>query len=407
MGQWTWKRRHIGPIGLDIGHASIKMLQLSGDGRRLSVHRLLERRVPACGDDDETRRQGAILTMKGMLEEGDFHGTEAAVCLANDRLKVTSVRLSESDVTQTAAQLYKEAALRFGLDPGQDPIQYIPAGTVRQGDQVRHEVILFATGRRETEEDLAVLDQVGLTAVGLEPIACALARGFDRTLWRDEDKSGTSILVDVGRRSTTVVFSRAGEISFVKVVPAGVERFDQEIAAKLGVEPAEAETLRKTWRSATVEGSDVSLAIPVGTGTQSDSLSHPVSRHPKGLDPSVTRTLADTVRGVAEALAREVSLCVRYYTVTFRGHAIERVIVCGGGAYEPLLLATIKAQVGVEVETARPFRGMGGCTDGRDNPSQQGGCEWAVALGLALKGWPAIEGPTSPGNSRRSLVPAL
>ena len=101
-----------------------------------------------------------------------------------------------------------------------------------------------------------------------------------------------------------------------------------------------------------------------------------------------------------------MSLCVRYYTVTFRGHGIERVIVCGGGAYEPLLLATIKAQVGVEVETARPFRGMGGRADGRDNPFERAGCEWAVALGLALKGWPAIVGPASTGNSSRSLVPA-
>ena len=172
MGLWTWKRRTIGPIGLDIGHDSVKMLQLSSDGQTLSVHRLIRRRLPASCEDEQIQRQGLILTIRRMLEEGDFHGLQAAVCLANDKLKVTSIRLPESDVTQTTAQLYKEAALRFGLDPGQDPIQYIPAGTVRQGDQIRQEVILLATGRQAIEEDLAVLDQVGLTAVGLEPMPC-------------------------------------------------------------------------------------------------------------------------------------------------------------------------------------------------------------------------------------------
>jgi type IV pilus assembly protein PilM len=406
MGLWTWKRRSIGPIGLDIGHDSVKMLQVRGDGQTLSVHRLIKRRLPASGEDEKIRRQGLILTIRQMLEEGDFHGHQAAMCLANDKLKVTSVRLSESDMTQTTAQLYKEAALRFGLDPGQDPIQYIPAGTVRQGDQIRQEVILFATGRQATEEDLAVLDQVGLTAVGLEPLPCALARGLDRTWHRDEDTRQTLLLLDVGHRFTTVVFSQGGEIAFVKVVPFGMERFDREIAAKLGVKPEEAETLRKAWYAVEAEGV-VSQTLPIDGGSDSSSLSYSSSGHPKSLDPSVHRMLTDTLRGVAEALAREVSLCVRYYTVTFRGHQIERLLVSGGGAYEPFLLATIKAHAGVDVERARPFHGMEGLPDVGDDPSLDGGSEWAVALGLALKGWGATPCPMPAQNPGRSFVPVV
>jgi type IV pilus assembly protein PilM len=399
MGLWTWKRRAIGPIGLDIGHDSVKMLQVRSDGRTLSVHRLMKRRLPVSGEDEQIRRQGLILTIRQMLEEGDFHGLQAAVCLANDKLKITSIRLSESDVPQTTALLYKEAALRFGLDPGQDPLQYIPAGTVRQGNQIRHEMILFATSRQATEEGLAVLDQVGLTAVGLEPVPCALARGLDRTLRRDENTSGTFIFLDVGRRFTTVVFSRDGEIVFVKVVPLGMERFDREIAAKLGVEPSEAETLRKTWNAKEAE-SLIDQALPTDRGPDSRLL-----EASKSLDPSVHRTLTDILRGVAEELAREVSLCVRYYTVTFRGHRIERLLVSGGGAQEPFLLAAIKAHAGVEVEQAGPLRGMSGSFDVGDDPSLEGGSEWAVALGLALKGGQAVSGPVSARGLRRSLVP--
>ena len=47
----------------------------------------------------------------------------------------------------------------------------------------------------------------------------------------------THVLLDVGRRFTTVVFSQGGEIAFVKVIPLGMERFDTAIAAKLGVKP--------------------------------------------------------------------------------------------------------------------------------------------------------------------------
>jgi type IV pilus assembly protein PilM len=406
MGQWTWTKRQIGPIGLDIGHDSIKMLQLSADGRGLSVHRLQKRRFPASGDE-ETQRHDLILTIRRMLEEGDFHGTEAALCLANDKLKVTSIRLVESDVATTTAQLYKEAALRFGLDPGRDPIQYIPAGMVHQGDQIRHEVILFAADRAATEESLALLDAARLTAVGLEPVPCALARGYERTSRRDEDRTGTLVFVDVGSHHTTVVFSRGGEICFVKLIQAGMECFDQAIAEKLGVAPAEAVTLRSTWQAEEAESRGTAQIPSLDGELEADGPTYFLSRARKPLDPSVHRTLTDCMRSVADAMAREVSLCARYYTVTFRGHRIERVLVSGGGGYEPLLLAGIQAQVGSDVEPARPLRGMGGCADRANDPSRGGGLEWALALGLAFKGWSACSLPEPSENRRRSLVPAV
>jgi type IV pilus assembly protein PilM len=225
-------------------------------------------------------------------------------------------------------------------------------------------------------------------------------------LHRDEDTSKTLILLDVGHRFTTVVFSRDGEIAFVKVVPFGMERFDREIAAKLGVKPEEAETLRKAWYAVEADGV-VGQTLPIDGGPDGSGLSDSSSGHPKSLDPSVHRMLTDTLRGVAEALAREVSLCVRYYTVTFRGHQIERLLVSGGGAYEPFLLATIKAQVGVDVERARPLRGMDGHPDAGDDPSLDGGSEWAVALGLALKEWWATPCPEPAQTPGRSLVPVV
>ena len=392
MAHWTWKRRHIGPIGVDIGQDSIKMLQLIDDEKRLSVHRRQKRRISGLVDE-QIQSGDRIMTMRQMLEEGDFHGTEAALCLANDKLKITSVRVSESDVTKTAAQIFKEAAFRFGLDPGRDSIQYLPAGTVRQGEQTKYEVILFAADRQAAEDGLVLLDQAGLTAVGLEPAPCALFRGFERTLRRDEERNGTSILLDVGRRFTTVVFGRSGEIGLAKVLPVGTGRFDEEIATRLGTSLQEAETVRRTLHASEgcVEQDDPSYASSVGR---------------KPPDLSVCRTLTDAIRCVADELAREVSLCARYYTVTFRGHRIERTLVSGGGAYEPLLLAAIKAQLGVDVEGARPLQGICQGTGSSDDSSGELGCEWAVAFGLALRGWPAGQGPLSHHALRPCLMQA-
>ncbi len=406
MGRWTWTRHRIGPIGLDIGHDSIKMLQLSDDGHGLSVHRLQKRRFPGSADE-EAQRRDLILTIRRMLEEGDFHGTEAALCLANDHLKVTSIRLAESDVATTTAQLYKEAALRFGLDPGRDPIQYIPAGEVRQGDQTRQEVILFAAERSTTEESLALLDEARLTAVGLEPVPCALMRGSQRTSREDGQRAGTVVLVDVGRRFTTVVFSRAGQICFAKVIEAGMEGFGRAIADKLGAELSEAETLRANWEAAEAESRGAGQIPTLDGELEGDGSGYPSPGPRKPLDPSVHRTVTDCMHSVADALAREVSLCARYYTVTFRGHRIERILVSGGGGYEPLLLAGIQARVGSEVEPARPLRGLGDSSGRQDDPTRGGGCEWALALGLAFKGWPASSLPGPSEGRKRPVAQAV
>ena len=57
-------------------------------------------------------------------------------------------------------------------------------------------------------------------------------------------------------------------------------------------------------------------------------------------------------------LAREISLCFRYYTVTFRGRHVDRVIFAGGEAYENILLNVLRRQLAVDVEVAQPLRGF-------------------------------------------------
>jgi type IV pilus assembly protein PilM len=101
--------------------------------------------------------------------------------------------------------------------------------------------------------------------------------------------------------------------------------------------------------------------------------------------------IIDAATSVAEDLAREISLCLRYYTVTFRGARVERAIFAGGGAYEDVLIDVLRRQLVVEIEVAEPLRGF-------DLSSKRASlnfradrrgmlCEWAVAVGLSLKGW--------------------
>jgi Tfp pilus assembly PilM family ATPase len=82
---------------------------------------------------------------------------------------------------------------------------------------------------------------------------------------------------------------------------------------------------------------------------------------------------------------------LRYYTVTFRGKRVERAIFAGGEAYENILLNVLRRQLTVEIEVAQPLRGFDLSSEGAhvnfDSDRRGLLCEWAVAVGLGLKGW--------------------
>jgi len=381
MLPWSLKIRSQQPIGLDIGHNSIKMIQLSINEDQISVIAADETRIDAgINNDTQTRRDFIISSMKRMLSNGGFVGRNVVSCLPSDKLKITSLRLAEAEKFSIEQALRREVTHRFGLDPDKDSMDYMVAGSVRQGDEVKNELILFATDDETIKEHIAILEEADLRPVAIDTIPCALFRSFERSLRRQEDRDRTAVFVDVGSRFTTVVFGRGGEISFIKQIQIGRQKFTNEIAIKLGIETGEAETLQETLR---VDPGLLSL--------KSDASKQSPYENWHNIDMSTRQAMVDAVSAVAEDLVKEISLCLRYYTVTFRGKRVERAVFAGGGAYEDILLNILKRKLAVEIELAQPLRGFD-LSSGRirvnfDSDKRGLFCEWAVAVGLALKGW--------------------
>ena len=390
MLNWVMKSRGVLPIGLDIGQNSIKMIQLSMNGQQLSVIAAQKARINQDLTSEQERRNFIVSSIQRMLTEGRFQGSNVISSLPNDGLEITSLRLAEDQTAEIEQALRKEVVQRFGLDPDEDTMQYVIAGSVHQGDEIKNELILFAAANETIKSHIELLEEAGLRPVSIDTIPCALFRSFERSFRRQEDRERTVVFVDVGNQLTTVVFGRGGEISFVKQIPIGGKRFNQEIAAKLGVDISEAEMLRETLQ---VEKSSSTSKIGLSERfTDGDE---------QKLEASTRQSIVDAVSAVAEELTREISLCLRYYTVTFRGKRVEQAFFTGGGAYEYILLDVLKRQLAVEVQVAQPFKGFDMSRE-RENlkfDSDRRGllCEWAVAVGLSLKGWKREE-----SNKRKS-----
>jgi len=385
MIAWSLNIRGQQPIGLDIGHNSIKMIQLVINDEQISVIAADETRIDASiNGDDQARRSFIISAIKRMLANGGFQGRNVVSCLPSNKLRITSLRLAEAEKYGIERALRKEVAHRFGLDPDKDSMDYMVAGSVRQGDEVKNELILFAVDNETIKNHIATLEEAELKPVAIDTVPCALFRSFERSLRRQEDRDRTNVFVDVGSYFTTVVFGRGGEISFIKQIQIGGQVFAREIAAKLGISVSEADTLQEALR------------VDPGLFSLKSGLAEQVAaENRRDVDTSTRQVMVDAVSAVAEDLAREISLCLRYYTVTFRGKRVERAVFAGGGAYEDILLNVLRRRLAVEIEVAQPLRGFdlsnGKINVNFDNDRRGLFCEWAVAVGLSLKGWNRVK----------------
>jgi type IV pilus assembly protein PilM len=353
-------RNTIHPIGLDIGHSSIKMIQLCQDDQSVRVIAASDVVIdPAVGEDPAARRAFVVQSLRQIHSQGGFSGKQVISCMPSDIIRIKSLRLDTADPGEIEQFMRGEVAVRLGLNPDTDELRYMTAGSVFQGEQIKNEVIFFGIERAAIADHLEMLEEARLDPISIDTVPSALFRSFQRSLRRREDKDMASVLVDLGSHFTTVIIGKGQQVIFIKQIPIAGQHLTRQVADKLGIQLAEAASLRRKLRE-------------------------PQSG---GLDEETTRSINDAMSPMMESLAREISLCFKYYAVTFRGQTPSEAVFAGGEAYESILMDALSRYLGVKIRIAEPLRGFDltrANFNRRRNPQM---CEWAVAVGLGLKGW--------------------
>jgi type IV pilus assembly protein PilM len=158
------------------------------------------------------------------------------------------------------------------------------------------------------------------------------------------------MLVNVGFARTSVVISQGDDVLFVKYIDVGGRQLDQSVAEHLDMKLSEATALRR----------------------------HNGDRRADQQDPDVARAVAEAIRPVIERLSSELSMCLRYHSVTFRGQSLARLSLSGGEA-SPQLLQALDGRLNLKTELSDPLRSYTVNTDiGRRS-------QWNMAAGLALR----------------------
>ncbi|HVP11667.1 MAG TPA: pilus assembly protein PilM [Phycisphaerae bacterium] len=368
------RRPKHGPIGVDIGTSSIKLLQFSDDAGHPAVVAAAHHQIPLSVEDPSERQAAIERALSEALRQQPFQGRDAVSAMGISSFQMKSIRLPKMPPEELATAVEFEAKDRFDLGGQSAQFRFIVAGEVRHGNELKQEIIVFASPDDEVRARLELLEACKLRPIALDITPCAVARSFVRYLRRAEDAQAVNVFMDVGWRGTSIVVTHGAELTFLKVIDVGGEHFSNAVAQTLSISREEAADLR--------------IRIMRGSGGRRAGDANPVP-------DDVQAAVSDAVRPLVERLARDVQLCLRYFAVTFRGQRPESLTFVGGEAHEPSLAKIVGEAVDVPCTIGHPLRGVGrlGLLGGRDRRSIQPA--WTVASGLALRGSQWVKTPES------------
>ncbi|MDD4018209.1 MAG: type IV pilus assembly protein PilM [Kiritimatiellae bacterium] len=196
---------------------------------------------------------------------------------------------------------------------------------------------------------------------GLEPdtVDVAPMALYNCLRYNYADLDGCSVLLDIGARSTNLIFIEDEKI-YSRCIPVAGNAITQELAKSFQIPFAEAEALKR-------ERGFVALGGVFAT------------------EDEVAERISKIVRNVVTRLHAEISRSINFYRSQQGGNAPSRVYLTGGTAVLPHLDTFFREKLQVEVVYLNPFTNVG--VGNRINRERAGADAFVLAetVGLALR----------------------
>ncbi len=351
------KKTSDGPIGIDVGNHTVRMIQFTRDGDRLvaiaAAARQLDRDLQH--DGGEPYHQAVSHAVRDMLSSGKFQGHRAISCLPAAALQYKNIRLPKMPYDELASAVGWEAGERLKLSSEVMNIQFFDAGEVFQGQETRQEVIILAAPKRFIEDHIKSLQACDLELLAIEAVPAALARCTTPEITNeDENNDAVRVVIDIGHSGTKVLITRGKRICFFKLIEIGGRHMNEAIASNMELPASAAAEVRKEWMAGqSTPESDARIIAALGP--------------------------------VVQDMAREINLCLRYYSVTFRGRRPEEAIVVGGEAGNLWLWAKLCEEADLKPSPDEHMTGLDltPVHDAVGGPDQW--AAWTVAVGLSQR----------------------
>ncbi|MBP5227566.1 MAG: type IV pilus assembly protein PilM [Kiritimatiellae bacterium] len=298
---------------------------------------------------------GAYLadSVRQIMKSRGIRPAPLMLCLSGQKVFPRFVRLPavSSDKLIQMVQYEVEQNVPFPLDEIVWNYQFI--GDASSGEQ---SAMIVAAKIEDVREVTTSVTDMNLEPEVVDVAPMAL---YNCLRYNDTDLDGCTILLDIGARSTNLVFIEDEKI-YSRCIQVAGNAITQELAKGFGISFAEAEEKKRA-------GAFVSLG-----GVYAAE------------DPDADR-MSKIVRNVVTRLHAEISRSINFYRSQQGGSAPKRLILTGGSSVIPQLDTFFQEKLHVEVRHLNPFVNV--AVGSKLNAEQLSSDAFvlAEAVGLALR----------------------
>lgn len=357
-------RSKYSPIGLDLGSAMIKMIQLHNQRGKLSVTKGYIGRTPEGAFENGDPVNPALLARKirAVIDKGGWHGRNFNISLNPQAFYYRTVSLPQMNNPSLRKAIYWEALQNFPLNEEEILFDYCPLNKWPGNKDNSREYIVAATSKTTAESYTGVLDQVGLKCTALEIEPLSLFRSFNTEQPRLPVSNGNmhednkisnkfNVLIHIGFCSTAVLISAKKELLFYRSIKTGTDTY-------------------------------------IGALQEIKSYS---ARDAEKLLFSDEKKIRSLVLSSSELLAQKIEQTINSWLDQFNRFepALKQIHFSGGGTFIPGLTCVIERHLQVKHRIYHPLTGIEiDCAANSDNKYQiRKDIFFPVAHGLALRGW--------------------
>ncbi len=364
-------RPRVEAIGLEIGSANIKMVELSGTPPSLK-NLSIRPTPPGVIQEGSITEPGALTDLiKEMLAEMRTRKRYVVTAASNLAVITRTLQVPKMPIKQMeeAVRWEAERYIPFPIDEvvldyaPLDPLEAIP-----EGEQMD---VVVGAARQETVASLVE----ALKASDLEPLVIDVKpfAGL-RTLANRlvaTDREPITLFLEIGAESSALVLTRGERLLLNRVINLSGKDFTAAIAKAFNLDLMAAEEAKKNYGLATIPTEDEDLLLDFDAERER-------------FNPA---RMYDAIRPVLVELTTELRRSLEFFRVQVGDLGVDQGFVAGGGSKLRSLVPLLGDTLGIPLETADPWQGIQIDKSRFDLEYLRSlAPEFTVPVGLALRG---------------------
>lgn len=364
-------RPRVEALGLEIGSANIKMVELSGTPP--SLKSLSIRSTPP-----EVIQEGLIVepgalvdVIKEMLAEVRTRKRYVVTAASNLAVITRTLQVPKMPLKQLEEAVRWEAERYIPFPIDEVMLDYAPLDALEAIPDGEQMDVVVGAARQETVAGLVDV----LKAAGLEPLVIdvkpfAGLRTLSTRLTAT-DREPITLFLEIGAESSALVLTRGERLLLNRVINLSGKDFTAAISKAFNLDPVAAEDAKKNYGLATIPTEDEDLLLDFDAERER-------------FNPA---RMYDAIRPVLVELTTELRRSLEFFRVQVGDLGVDQGFVAGGGSKLRSLVPLLSDTLGIPLETTDPWQGLQIDKSRFDLDYLRGlAPEFTVPVGLALRG---------------------